>query len=176
MNNLKRLYRKLKENKWFLWMLFAMVAVNLQFGVDKESPHYVILNIGGMVIYMFCIIMFMRGIGFMQENRMKDIEQSSVDFITACLGRGQGEVKYFVPCAVEGKWKRIYAKVFSRTHLRIYVATFWDEGVSGMKAFKKIHVSKKRLFEMKLRGMIETEDRGRAVQAMKELGIEWPLP
>ena len=47
MNNLKRLYRKLKENKWFLWMLVAIVAMNLPFGVDKELPHYVILNIEG---------------------------------------------------------------------------------------------------------------------------------
>jgi hypothetical protein len=176
MNNLKRLYRKLKENKWILWMLVAMVAINLQFGFDKKSEFYVIVNMGGMVIYMFCILMFMRGISMMQEGRMKDIERESVDFITACLGRGQGTIKYLVPYAIEGKLRRTYAKLFSRTYLRIYEASFWDEGISGMSAFKKINVSKKRLFEMKLRGMIETEDRSRAVQAMKELGVEWPLP
>ncbi len=176
MNNLKRLYRKLKENKWFLWMLVAIVAMNLPFGVDKELPHYVILNIGSMVIYIFCIIMFMRSIHGLQEHRMKDIEQESVDFITACLGRGQGTIKYLVPYTIEGKSRRIYAKLFSRTYLRIYEANFWDEGISGMSAFKKINVSKKQLFEMKLKGMIETENRDRAVQAMKELEIEWPLP
>ena len=176
MNNLKRLYRKLKENKWFLWMLVAMVVINLPFEVDKESPHYVILNISAMVIYVFCITMFMRSINGVQERRMKDIEQESVDFITSCLGRGQGTIKYLVPYAIEGKMRRIHAHLFSRTYLRIYEANFWDEGISGMSAFKKINVSKKQLFEMKLRDMIESEDRGRAVQAMKELNIDWPLP
>ncbi len=157
-------------------MLAAMVAINLQFGFDKESQYYVIVNIGGLIIYIFCIAMFMRGIRFMQEDRFKDIEQSSVEFITSCLGRGQGKIRYFVPFKVEGKLKRIYVKLFSRTYLRIYVANFWDEGIEGMKAYKKVDISKKQLFEMKLRGMIETEDRGRAVQAMKELNIDWPLP
>ena len=176
MKNLKRLYNAAMGNKWFLWLLVSMVAINTQFGIDKQASYYAIVQTGGLIIYIFCISMFMRGINTMQDGRYKDMEQSSVKFIKSCTARGQGSVKYFVPYIIEGKWKRRYAKLFSRTYLRIYEATFMDEGPSTMNAFKKISISKKQLFEMKLKGMIDTDNRDRAVQAMKQLGVEWPLP
>lgn len=174
--NLKRLYKKLRDNKWFLWLIVSIVAINFQFGFDKQSPYYTIANIGGLIIYMFCISMFFRSINLMQADRYKDIEQASVDFIRTCFVSGSGKIKYFVPYTIDGKWKRIYAKLFSRTHLRIYEATFMDDGRSSMNAFKIVSISKKQLFEMKLRGMIDTENRDHAVQAMKQLGVVWPLP
>ena len=106
----------------------------------------------------------------------KQLEETGCDFITRCMSYKQGRMKYFVPCEHEERVARLSAKLFNKQYLRVYVAEFFSDGIERTESFRMVLVNQKQLFEMKLRGMIDTENKERAKQAQEYLGIEWPMP
>lgn len=111
-----------------------------------------------------------------QDERMAQIEQMSMKFLSECRATGRGKFHYFVPYTHVDRTNRWYAKLFKKTYLRVYECSFWDDGGTGMNSHKRVAVNRKQLFEMKLRGMVNTESRERADEALIYLGITWPLP
>ena len=58
----------------------------------------------------------------------------------------------------------------------MYEALFVDDGMQGFKSYKYVAVSNKQLFEMKLRGMVNTQNHELAMEALDYVGVEWPIP
>ena len=159
---------------WMLWMVVAMLTMSFQLTTSAEALPYAYY--GSFSLYCFSIGMFMFKLRQRQDGRMAEIEMISMNFLRECRKSGRGKFHYFVPYTHTDRTKRWYAKLFKKTYLRVYETSFWDDGISGMNSYKKIAVNRKQLFEMKLRGMVNTESRERADEALVYLGIEWPLP
>ena len=170
---IKRLRELFRDEIWLMWIVGALVLHSLQYMFGE--PQFIIRTIA-QVSYIFCIIMFMRNLNIRQDVRMKSIELMSMDFISECRKTGRGQFNYLVPYTPPERTRRWYAKLFSRHYLRIYEASFFDDGVQGFKAHKIVSVSNKQLFEMKLRGMVNTESNERAKEALDYLDVEWPIP
>ena len=156
---------------WMAWMIAAMFMQSMQFSTEIEWITNTLL-----VGYIGCISMFFYYMKKRQDGRMAEVENMSMDFIRGCRKAGQGKFNYFVPRSPDSKMKRLYAWLFKRTYLRVYEALFYDDGMQGFKSYKYVAVSNKQLFEMKLRGMVNTESHEHAEKALKYLGVEWPIP
>lgn len=126
--------------------------------------------------YAFCVFMFMIRLRGRQSDRMASIENLSMDYLSECRKAGRGEFRYFVPYTHPERIIRWYAELFNKAYLRVYEASFWDEGVSTMNSNKIIAVSKRQLFEMKLKGMVNTNDHERAAEALAYVDVKWPIP
>lgn len=168
---------KLKElfrgEIWLMWIVGALFLHTIQYVFGQ--PVFLLRTLA-QIGYIFCIVMFMRQLSVKQEGRMKDIELMSMDFIRTCRQAGQGNFRYFVPYTQPARTRRWYGKLFNRHYLRVYEAMFMDDGVQGFKAHKIVSVSDKQIFEMKLRGMVNTDSNKRATEALEYLGVEWPIP
>jgi len=158
---------------WLLWIVAAFFLQAMQSAFVRDNTR---LHIAVLVGYALCVLMFLRHLKIRQVDRMADIEMLSMDFLQECRKAGRGQFRYFVPYTHTDRTKRWYAKWFKKTYLRVYEASFFDDGVQGFKAHKIIPVNDKQLFEMKLRGMVDTENRKHADAALVYLGITWPIP
>jgi len=168
---IKKLTTLFRGEMWLLWIVAGFFLQAM-----LHTTENTLISLALLTGYAFCIFMFMLKLRGRQSDRMKDIELMSMDFIRECRKTGRGQFNYLVPYTPEERTKRWYAKLFNRHYLRIYEATFWDEGTSGFKAHKIVSVSNKQAFEMKLRGWINTESNERATEALDYLGVEWPIP
>lgn len=157
-----------------MWLLWIVAGFFLQ-GMLHTTEN-TLISIGLLVGYASCIFMFILRLRERQGDRMKEIELMSMDFIRECRKAGRGQFNYLVPYTPPERTRRWYAKLFNKHHLRVYEASFFDDGVQGFKAHKIVSVSDRQIFEMKLRGMVNTESNERAIEALKYLGVEWPLP
>jgi len=156
---------------WLLWIAAGFFLQGMLHATENN-----LISIGLLTGYAICIFMFMLRLRERQGDRMKDIELMSMDFIRECRKSGRGQFNYLVPYTPPERTKCWYAKLFNRHYLRVYEATFFDDGNTGFKAHKIISVSDKQSFEMKLRGWINTESNERATEALDYLGVEWPIP
>lgn len=170
---IKKITTLFQEQAFIFWMIAGLFLHSLQYAFAEPQ---VLIRSVFQGAYIVCIIMFMRNLKVRQEGRMKSIELMSMDFIRECRKAGRGEFRYLVPYTPPERIKRWCGKVFNRHYLRVYEASFFDDGVEGFKAHKIVSVSDKQLFEMKLRGMVNTESNERALEALDYLGVEWPIP
>jgi hypothetical protein len=163
-----------RGEKFMLWMVVAMAFLTFSHSIDSEINAAVFY--AAQTGYIFCIVMFMCSMNKRQTERMASIELMSMDFLQDCRNRGQGKFRYFVPYTYQQRTKRWYAKLFKKTYLRVYETQFFDDGDTSMNSHKIVPVSNKQLFEMKLKGMVNTDNHNRAKQALDYLGVAWPIP
>ena len=156
---------------WLLWIVMAFVFQSFQFQSEIKLVSFALL-----VGYAVCIFMFMHHLTIRQTQRRAELENLSMDFMRAARIAGRGKFNYFIPRMHTSRIKYWYAKVFRKTYLRVYEATFFDDGSQGFKSYKYVAVSNKQLFEMKLRGMVNTESHERAMEALDYLDVSWPIP
>ena len=161
----------IKENPTFFWLIPAAMSITSSYLVPEEY------KLIASLFYALFILLFMRGMNLSMEKSRRTMEESGTNFIAQSISSmGGGKIVYFVPCDHNERTARIFAKLLKKQYLRVYQAKFFDQGFEMMKSYKVVPVSQKQLFEMKLRGMINTENRERAVQAQEYLGIDWPMP
>lgn len=159
----------IKQHPTFLWLIPAVAALMVGYTIDNDY------SLAASATYLLFILLFMRGMKISTVESRRELEQSSCDFINTVLSHDGGKVSYFVPCKHEEKIAHFSARLFNKQYLRVYEANYTDSDFKH-SAFLIVLVNQKQLFEMKLRGMIDTNNREHAVLAQKYLGIEWPMP
>jgi len=168
---IKKFTTLFRGEMWLLWIVAGFFLQSM-----LHTTENTLISIGLLVGYGFCVFMFMLRLRERQSDRMASIEQMSMDYLREQRKAGRGKFRYFVPYTQADGTKRWYAKLFNKAYLRVYEASFWDEGVSGMNSNKIVTVSKRQLFEMKLKGMVNTSSHERAVEALTYVDVKWPIP
>ena len=159
----------------FIWLGFAMALLFTE-SLFSGNPNYPWITLAFAIVYIFCMVMFMRGLEKARTDSMRYYENKSLEFIRKSLGAGLGQVTYIlVDGEPEGFFRKLRMK-FGTKYICPYIASFVDTGTEHMKAHARFPVSKRQMFQLKLMGCYKTQDRERAVKALEYLGVDWPLP
>ena len=167
--------------KWFLsrpmfmWLFLMMLLLWVEVFFE-DHPQYPFITLGFAIGYVFCMMMFMRGMNKATIENMRYFEEKQMEFVSESIRKGAGSVLYIFEGRPEGVFRKLRMKFLGMKYLVPYAATFVDTGTVHQKAHITIPVTKRQMFQLKLMGCYETKNRERAVKALEYLGVEWPLP
>lgn len=160
----------------FMWFFLSMVILWAE-SLFRDYEHYSLILLVFLVLYIFCITMFLRGIKKTTTMQMRYYENKNMEFISDNISKGLGEVTYIIAdCNPAGFWQKRRMNLFGVTYICPYVSTFLDSGIVEQEAYARFPATKRQMFQLRLMGCYKTHDREQAVKALEYLGVEWPLP